>query len=126
MKSAAILKLQRLLGMVRMAEESRLARAMAEIAACRARATELRLEIGRPGTGATTPGEQLAAAEMIAASRWTQRLAERADTEDARAVVLEAASVAMRECLAGAVGRESAAAAMLEKARGAERRLTAR
>ena len=126
MKSAVLIRLKNLLGMVRTAEESRLSGAMAEIAACHSRAAQLRQEIGGPCRGVASRGDPLVAADMVAASHWMLRLAERADAEEARAVTLEAEAAVIRDCLARAFGRESAAAAMLEKARGEERRLTAR
>ena len=126
MTSAALLKLQRLLGMVRTAEESRLARAMAEIAACHARAARLRREAVEAGLGVASSGDRLAATDLVAGSRWVRRLAQRAGAEEARAVALGPEAAVIRECLVRAFGRESVAAAMLHKARGEERRLTAR
>jgi hypothetical protein len=126
MKSAALSRLQRLLGAASAAEAARLAGVLAETARCRARANRLRGEIDGSG-GAAAPGaRRLAAAELAAASRWGLRLAERARAEDARAEALEVEAEAIRPRLARAFGRESAAAAMVEKARTEERRLAAR
>ncbi|MCH8169238.1 MAG: hypothetical protein IIC03_15105, partial [Proteobacteria bacterium] len=78
-----------------------------------------------PGAGPLVAPE-LSAAELAAASRWDLRLAERARAEDARAGALEVEAAAMRPRLARAVGRESAAAAMMKKVRTQERRLAER
>ena len=123
MKSAALSRLQRLLGAASAAEAARLAGMLAEIARCRARAARLRGEIGVSG-GAAAP--ELSAADLAAASRWGLRLAERAGAEEARAGALEVEAETIRPRLARAFGRESAAAAMVEKARVEERRLAER
>jgi len=125
-KSAVLARLQRLLGAASAAEAARLAGVLAQTARCRARAVQLRREIGLSG-GAAAPGAgPLAAAELAAASRWGLRLAERARAEEARAGALEVEAEAIRPRLARAFGRESAAAAMVEKARNQERRLAER
>jgi len=126
MKSAVLLRLQRLLAMARRAEESRLAGALAEIAGCCTRAARLRQEIGGPSADAASGGDLPAAADMIAASRWVLWLAERAGAEEARAVALETEAAIFRGRLAKAFGRESVAASMLEKAVIEERRMAAR
>ena len=135
MKSAALVKLQRLLGVASNAEASRLAGVMAEIAACRVRAARLRREIGSsgaasaqssaPGGGRLVAGE-LVAAELAVASRWGLRLAERARAEDARAAGLEVEAETIRPRLARAFGRVAAAASMASRAGVEERRLAAR
>jgi hypothetical protein len=125
-KSAALARLQRLLGAASAAEAARLAGVLAQSARCRARAARLRgkigTSVGEPGPGAGP----LSAAELAAASRWDLRLAERARAEEARAGALEAEAAAIRPRLARAFGRESAAAAMAKKARIEERRLAER
>lgn len=126
MNSAHLLKLHNLLGVARTAEELRLGSAMAEIAACGARAARLYHEIGEPRADAALLGDTQAAADMIAASHWVLRLAKRAGAEEARAAALEAEAFTIREGLARAFGRESVATAMLEKARVEERRMSAR
>ena len=123
MKSAALSRLQRLLGAASAAEAARLAGVLAEIARCRACAARLRGEIGVSGGAA---GPELSVAELAAASRWGLRLAERARAEEARARALEAEAEAIRPRLARAFGRESAAAVIVEKARVMERRLAER
>ena len=123
MKSAALARLQRLLGAASAAEAARLAGVLAEIARRRARAARLRREIGISG-GEAAP--EPSAAGLAAASRWGLRLAERARAEEARAGALEVEAEAIRPRLARAFGRESAAAAMVEKARNQERRLAKR
>ncbi len=126
MKSAALARLQRLLGAASAAEAARFAGVLAQTARCRARAAQLRREIDLSG-GAAAPGAgPLAAAELVAASRWGLWLAGRARAEDARAGALEVEAEAIRPRLARAFGRESAAAAMAEKARIEERRLAER
>jgi hypothetical protein len=126
MNSAALVRLQHLLGMVRTAEELRLAGVTAEIAARRRHAGELRREIERGFIDVQSPDDTLVAADLVARSRWSLSLAERADAEEARAVAMGVEVAALRVCLARAFGRQSAAAAMLEKARVDERRLAAR
>jgi hypothetical protein len=126
MNVAALVRLQRLLGMVRTAEELRLAGVTTKIAACRARAGELRREIECQCIDPQSPGGALVAADMVARSRWSTSLAARADAEEARAVAMEAEAAALRVCLARAFGRQSAAVAMLEKAQVDERKLTVR
>jgi hypothetical protein len=76
--------------------------------------------------GAATRGDTVVAADMIAASRWMLRLAERAGIEEARAAALETEAREIQKCLASAFGRESVVAGMLEKARAEERRIAAR
>jgi hypothetical protein len=98
---------------------------LADIARCRARAVRLRREIGVSG-GAAAGAGPLVAAELAAASRWDLRLAERARAEEARAGALEVEAAAIRPRLARAFGRESAAAAMVEKACNRERQLAER
>jgi len=95
LKSASLAKLERLLGMVREAEEARLAGALAKIAACRARVAQLRREIEESCIDWTSGGGHLVAANMVAASRWSIRLAELADAEEARRVILETESAAI-------------------------------
>ncbi|MEE8454231.1 MAG: hypothetical protein V3R90_05665 [Limibaculum sp.] len=131
MKSAALARLQRLLGAASAAEAARLAGVLAQSARCRARAARLRGEIGvsvgEPGPGAgPLVAPDLSGAELAAASRWDLWLAERARAEEARAGALEVEAAAIRPRLARAFGRESAAAAMAEKARIEERRLAER
>lgn len=126
MKSAALARLQRLLGAASAAEAARLAGVLAQSARCRARAARLRGEIGVSGRETAPDARPLSAAELAAASRWDLRLAERARAEEARAGALEAEAAAIRPRLARAFGRESAAAAMAEKARLEERRLAER
>ncbi len=126
MNSAVLARLQRLLGAASMAEAARLSGVQADIARCRARAARLRREIGVSGRAAAPGAGALAAAELAAASRWGLRLAERARAEEARAGTLEVEAEAIRPRLARAFGRETAAAAMVEKARDQERRLAER
>ena len=125
MKLAALKRLQRLLGLASTAEASRLAGVMAEITACRARADRLRGEIGGSGVVVSQGNGRRIAAELAAVSRWDIRLAERARVEEVRAMELEAEAAAIRQRLARAFGRETAAATMAEKARIEERRLAA-
>jgi hypothetical protein len=124
--SAALDRLERLLGVASAAEAARLAGVLAQTARCRARAARLRGEIGVSGWAAAPGAGPPAAAELAAASRWGLRLAERARAEEARARALETEAAAIRPRLARAFGRESAAAAMAEKARIEERRLAER
>jgi hypothetical protein len=126
MKSAALVRLQRLFGVAKTAEESRLAKALTEIAACRARAVELHLEIGGACGDAASSGEISLVADLAVRLRWDLRLMARAEAEDAQAEVLESEAAKLREILARAFGRESVAAAMVNKARVEERRLIAR
>jgi len=126
MKSAALARLQRLLGAASAAEAARLAGVLAETARCRDRAARLRGEIGVSRREAAPGAGRLAAADLSAASRWDLRLAERARAEEARAGALEEEAEAIRPRLARAFGRESAAEAMVEKARVEERRLAER
>lgn len=125
MKSGTLAGIWRLLAAAKTAEASKLARAMAEIAACRDRAALLRCEISQCCAGLAPGGGGLAAGDILAASRWVSQLADRAAAEDARAAALEAGAEVIRQRLARAFGRESAAAAMLDKARVDERRMLA-
>ncbi|MFQ5565664.1 MAG: hypothetical protein ACE5EU_04805 [Paracoccaceae bacterium] len=123
MNSATLARLQRLFAAASAAETASLAGVLAEISRTRDRAARLRREIDLSG-GNVAQGPS--AAELAAASRWSLRLAERVRSEEARAGVLEAEAEAIRPRLARAIGRESAAATMLEKARIRERRLAER
>jgi hypothetical protein len=126
MKSAPLAKLCRLFGLVRMAEETHLARAMAEIAACHDRATRFRLDGRDAGLAAMSIRDAPAAADLVAVSRWVRRLDQRADDEGARAAALDVEVAVIRDRLARAFGRESVAAELLARAVDEERKLTAR
>jgi hypothetical protein len=93
MKSTALIRLKGLLGMAGTAEKSRLFGVKADITACHPRAGRLRREIGGPWVDGASRGDILVAADMVAASHWMLRLAERADAEEARAVTLETEAV---------------------------------
>jgi hypothetical protein len=122
-KSAVLARLQRLFGAASAAEAARLAGVLAQIDRCRSRVARLRGEIGVSGGGAAP---ELSVAELAAASRWGLRLAERARAEEVQAGELEVEADAIRPRLARAFGRESAAAAMVQKVRIQERRLAER
>jgi hypothetical protein len=126
MNAAKLFRLRRLLGVAVTSEKARLAGVLAEIAACRRRATELRRRIGAGPALPECVGEALGAVGLEAEARWCLRLGERARAEAARVTALERQAEECRRRLARASGRESAVAAMAEKAREDERRLAER
>ena len=110
-------RLHDLLAAARAGEEAQVARIAAEIAACRARAAQLRQEVAQ-----TAMPRDSGAADLAAAMRWQLALGRRAGAEEAHIRDLEAAAQSAREGLARAFRRERAMAVLLARAERAARR----
>lgn len=112
MQTRVFQRLHRVMQAARAAEEVRLGALLARIEASRARAQALRRRLVQPPAGQAPD-----AADLTADARWRARLIEETRAEQARGAELAGQAQALRASLSRALGRESAAAELVEKAR---------